>query len=123
MTCLILSAPEWLELVRWVGVLFLLAYGTIAFRSAFKRQNLQRNPTKIISRRKVLLITLSLTLLNPHAYLDTFVLLSSVGAQFNPDGDFYFSVGACIAVFIWFYSVSVGGGLLQTLLKKAVGRH
>lgn len=119
MTSLIQSAPEWLEFIRWVGVLFLLAYGTIAFRSAFKRQNLQGNPTKIISRRKVLLITLSLTLLNPHAYLDTFVLLSSVGAQFNPDGHFYFSVGACIAAFIWFYSVSFGGGLLQPLFKKA----
>ena len=78
---LLASQPLLLELARWGGALFLIGYAACALRRAWRPAGM--DPTGsggLGSRRAVLLTTLAITLLNPHVYLDTVVLLGSLGS-------------------------------------------
>jgi L-lysine exporter family protein LysE/ArgO len=57
--------------------------------------------------------TLAVTLLNPHVYLDTLLLLGSISGQFPGEGRYLFALGASTASCIWFFTLSLGGVLLS----------
>ncbi len=105
--------PKYMQWMTWIGATFLFAYGAMSFRSAFKRQALTESKDMITSRRRAIIMTLAMTLLNPHAYLDTVVLIGSVGAQYADGGSTYFVIGACIASFLWFAGLSIGGSYMR----------
>jgi L-lysine exporter family protein LysE/ArgO len=63
---------------------------------------------------------IALSLLNPHLYIDTCVLIGTIGAQFPEIERSYFTIGAISASFIWFFSLSYGAALLVPLFKKPV---
>ena len=75
--------PWLVEVVRWVGAAFLVTYGALAARRAIRP-----SPQALVSDQRTAgtpLLTavatcLALTWLNPHVYLDTLVLLGSVGS-------------------------------------------
>jgi len=94
--------PPLVPVLTWAGVAMLLwlAFGA-AQRAWQGKGTLHANPTlQVDSWQKTALTALAITLLNPHVYLDTVVLIGSVGsAQPEP---FWFTVGACMASFCWF---------------------
>lgn len=106
------------QIAAWGGALFLLCYGAIAFRSAWRGGTLEANGGEINSLGVVITTTLALTLLNPHVYLDTIVLLGGISGQFPADQRLMFGVGAILASFVWFFSLSLGAGLLAPLFRK-----
>lgn len=59
---------------------------------------------------------LAISLLNPHVYLDTVILIGSVGAQQTYPG--WFIVGAGSASAIWFYSLAMGAKFLRPKLSE-----
>jgi len=61
---------------------------------------------------------LALSLLNPHVYLDTVVLLGSVGGQLPGNQAWSFALGACVASCIWFTSLAMSGRLLAPYLQS-----
>jgi L-lysine exporter family protein LysE/ArgO len=63
----------------------------------------------------VVLTCLALTWLNPHVYLDTVILLGSVGATFG-DQRWIFAAGAMLASVVWFFSLAYGARLLGGVL-------
>lgn len=63
----------------------------------------------------VVLTCLALTWLNPHVYLDTVVLLGSVGATFG-EQRWIFAAGAMLASVVWFFSLAYGARLLGRVL-------
>ncbi|RXZ43778.1 LysE/ArgO family amino acid transporter, partial [Agromyces binzhouensis] len=65
----------------------------------------------------VVLTCLALTWLNPHVYLDTVVLLGSVGAT-HGDARWTFALGAAIASAAWFFGLAYGARLLGGLLAS-----
>jgi len=52
------------------------------------------------------------TLLNPHVYLDTVVLVGTVGAQHGGSGRWLFVAGAAAASALWFAALGFGARLL-----------
>ena len=70
--------------------------------------------------RSAIIATLAVTLLNPHFYLDTVILLGSVSSQFQGESRLYFWVGAVTASTLWFISLSIGGQMLAPLFKKQI---
>ncbi|MCF6194074.1 MAG: LysE family transporter, partial [Kangiellaceae bacterium] len=58
------------------------------------------------------------TFLNPHVYLDTVVLLGSIGSQFPEHLRVYFSIGTMSAGIVWFFSLSMAGKMLSPILSK-----
>ncbi len=79
--------PTLLAVARWGGVIFLSWYGLQALRRACSRQSLEHSAAVgKRSLRPVLLSALAVTLLNPHVYLDTVLLIGSLGAQQDVPG-------------------------------------
>lgn len=116
------SSPLLLKVACWGGAAFLMLYGLRSFWGAFK-------PAAILSTEdspacdallKVALTTLALTLLNPHVYLDTVLLLGSLAAQFQQTDRIVFALGAMAASFVWFYGLGYGSRLLEPILRKPV---
>ena len=87
------------QLTIWGGAIFLLWYGACAFRSAWQGNTLETNDNKIKTFRAVVATTLAITLLNPHVYLDTLVLLGSISGQFQGGQRLLFGAGAMTASF------------------------
>lgn len=112
------------HLLRWAGgggALFLFIYGLKSLFSVFRTdQGLEETKTNPTSRRQVILTTLALTLLNPHVYLDTVVLLGGMSATFMGQGRYLFGAGAIFSSFLWFFILAYGSGLLAPLFKKAI---
>lgn len=116
---LISESDTLLEIARWGGTLFLLAYGAFALQRALSR-NALRADTGARSLRNALLTTVAVTLLNPHAYIDTVVLLGSVGGQYDFDQRIWFAAGAITFSAIWFCSLTAGARWLKPLFSRPI---
>ena len=69
---------EWaLDVVRWLGVAFLTAYGLMTLWRARSPQSLHADGAATSSLAGVAGKAVALTWLNPHVYLDTVLLLGS----------------------------------------------
>ena len=116
---LISGLPWLLEIVRWFGVLYLSWFGVKSLRSAFKTQLLEASGASGGSARTVVLSVLGFTFLNPHVYLDTVILLGSIGNQFGPD-KWWFAVGGAIASLVWFSSIGFGAKAASRFMAKPI---
>ncbi len=113
--------PLLIEITKYFAVAFLLAYGVLSLKSAFTNKNLENKRNQAAqSRKKTVLLLLALSLLNPHVYLDTVILLGSIASQHSLDEQFYFAIGAIAASFIWFFSISYGSRFLAPFLSNAL---
>ena len=116
MGALIQSNPLLISLATWGGALFLFVYGLLAFRRALMPETLEARALKPMSVRTAVLTTLALSLLNPHVYLDTVVLLGSIGAvQPSPP---LFALGASVASCLWFGALTGFAPRLKLLLSS-----
>ncbi|WP_374349883.1 LysE/ArgO family amino acid transporter [Chitinimonas sp.] len=111
-------------LARWAaifGALFLAAYGLRSFKAALHPGAIDAaSGGGVTDWRKVVLTTLGFSLLNPHVYLDTVVLLGSIGAQFPAAQRFSFGLGAVCASFVWFFALALGARKLAPLFSRPV---
>ncbi|MGH8405457.1 MAG: LysE/ArgO family amino acid transporter, partial [Pseudomonas sp.] len=71
---------------------------------------------KVRSLRAVMLSALAVTLLNPHVYLDTVLLIGSLGAQQTEPGAYV--AGAASASFLWFMTLALGAAWLAPWLAR-----
>jgi L-lysine exporter family protein LysE/ArgO len=110
--------PMLVDLVRWGGASFLACYGLRAWRSALAPQVLHAAVATPQSLRQALLTVLAVTLLNPHVYLDTVLLLGAVGAQQGPQQKWWFALGAMSAALAWFNLLGFGARLLSRWFVK-----
>jgi L-lysine exporter family protein LysE/ArgO len=112
--------PTLSQLAGWGGAGFLFFYGMGSLRSALRGGSMVANDRTIMTLRAAIIATLAVTLLNPHFYLDTVILLGSVSSQFQGESRLYFWVGAVSASTLWFISLSFGGQILAPLFKKQI---
>ena len=131
----LLAAPWLIDVVRWAGAIFLVAYGLMAARRAWKpsgkalEAETPQAPTvdapgavgtaPISTRTRLLpvvLTCLALTWLNPHVYLDTVFLLGTV-ANTHGDQRWVFAAGAIIASIVWFFGLAFGARYLGRWLS------
>ena len=103
-----------LRWLRYVGAAFLLGYGLLAaWRAVQGSSGLQPTGSEIDGDRwHVALGCLGFTLLNPHVYLDTVVLLGSVSTRYAGSAHWWFAVGAGTASVLWFVALGYGARLL-----------
>lgn len=112
--------PTLSHIVAWGGAGFLFFYGGGALRAALRGGSLEKNDRTVLTLRAAIIATLAVTLLNPHFYLDTVILLGSVSSQFHGESRLFFWVGAVSASTLWFISLSLGGQMLAPLFKKEI---
>ncbi|WP_227368664.1 LysE/ArgO family amino acid transporter [Halomonas sp. M20] len=115
----LIASQEGLMLVaRLGGAAFLLWQAWLALRRVYCSDGLIAGVALRSSRRRVILATLAVTLLNPQVYLDTLIMLGAIGAaQASPLG-FYF--GAAVASFGWFFGLVAAASWLAPRLESPI---
>jgi L-lysine exporter family protein LysE/ArgO len=118
----IAAVPSLITAVRTVGAAFLLLYGLLAARRAFRpRADASLRPEDAAVARRglapVVLTCLAFTWLNPHVYLDTVVLLGSVAAD-RGGQRWWFAAGAAAASTLWFCALGAGATVLRPLFAR-----
>lgn len=68
--------------------------------------------------KKALAQVAAFTLLNPHVYLDTVVLVGAIGAQQPGAAKLWFVAGAASASAVWFSALGYGARLLAPLFAR-----
>ncbi|KAB1440919.1 LysE/ArgO family amino acid transporter [Pseudodesulfovibrio senegalensis] len=112
------SNPQLGQIAAFGGAAFLFWYGFGALRSAMKGQSLQTDDHAPDSLRAVLALTLGVTLLNPHVYLDTVVLMGSISGQYPATARTLFGLGAMSASLAWFLLLALGGQALAPVFRR-----
>ncbi len=100
------------------GTLFLLWYGLRALRRAFQPQALRAASGTRVSLRGAVAQAAAFTFLNPHVYLDTVLLVGSIGARQPADARLWFVGGAALASGAWFAALGFGARLLAPLFSR-----
>lgn len=112
------SSPALAHWLRLGGVLFLVAYGLFAWHRALFAgpagvhtggERVARGALGVVSGLAVM------TLLNPHVYLDTVLLIGSIGARHEGALRWVFVLGAASASLTWFVLLAWAGRRLRGL--------
>ncbi|MPZ08775.1 MAG: amino acid transporter [Kiloniellaceae bacterium] len=116
---LLRAFPSLPSLAAWGGALFLALYSLRAFAAVLRPQALKAaDSTGGSSRRAAVATALALSLLNPHVYLDTVVLLGGVAARYPGGERLAFALGAMLASGLWFYGLGYGARQLAPLFAS-----
>ncbi|HYH96909.1 LysE/ArgO family amino acid transporter [Hyalangium sp.] len=117
---LVAAFPRLTDIAAWCGAAFLLAYGLRSFRAAIRPSVLKTSGGEAggMTLKQAVLTTLALSLLNPHVYLDTVILLGSLAGQYVMPPRAFFALGAMAASCVWFYGVGYGAGRLAPLFSR-----
>ena len=111
--------PWLMEILRWFGVAYLTWFGINSLRSAFKGDSLQAQGTESKNLKQVVISVLGFTFLNPHFYLDTVILLGSIGNSFG-ENKWIFAAGATLGSIIWFFSIGFGARAASRFMSKPI---
>ena len=132
----LVMAEPWLEtLARWAGAAFILGYALLSARRAWRGGGsleaapeepdqddaTASAPVRDATRRRssrlaTLLTILAVTWLNPHAIVETTVVLGSVAGT-HGDARWWFLAGGIAASTIWFVGFGYGARFLAPLLR------
>jgi len=103
-----------------IGGVWLSGYGFLRLKGAYLADSFLEASNEQKSDIKLVLTNCAvLTWFNPHVYIDTLILIGTVSIRFKDP--LYFGLGACLASFIFFFSLAFGARLLSPFMssKKA----
>ena len=101
------------------SALWLTGYGILRLKAALKSYELIAIDTSTTRNLLPTILTVAvLTFANPHVYLDTMILIGSISQQFSGNYKISFAFGACLASFVFFFSLAYGAKLLAPVMKN-----
>lgn len=110
-----------INIIAFIGIAFLCIYAFLSFKNALKNECLEIDgEVKTNPLRQVISMLLVFTLLNPHTYLDTVLLIGGIGANIDLSLKPYFLLGAMLGSTVWFFSLGFGARILIPLFKKPI---
>jgi L-lysine exporter family protein LysE/ArgO len=114
---------SYIELVSdWlfgISAIWLTGYGLLRLRDAVTGKSaLIAENSSANGLASTLSFLAVVTFANPHVYLDTVVLIGSVSQQFSGNTKLAYVLGASIASFVFFFSLSYGAKLLAPIMKR-----
>jgi L-lysine exporter family protein LysE/ArgO len=102
-----------------ISAIWLAGYGLLRLRDAVTGKSaLIAENSSANGLASTLSFLAVVTFANPHVYLDTMVLIGSVSQQFSGDTKLAYVLGASIASFAFFFSLSYGAKLLAPIMKR-----
>ena len=125
--------PVFVHAMLYVGLAYLAWFGINALRRAVRPghavldvsasgdpANAQATTATSAQRAMpIILMTLAFTWLNPHVYLDTFLLIGTAGAREAQTGRVAFALGAMAVSGVWFVGLGYGARALAPLFRRA----
>ena len=113
------DSPTLVALLTITGSAFLVWYGIRALQRALLPQSLRAaGGSEPLSLANAMAQAAGFTLLNPHVYLDTVLLMGSIGTRQPPDMRIWFVGGAACASGVWFTTLGFGARLLAPIFAK-----
>jgi L-lysine exporter family protein LysE/ArgO len=113
------NSPALVALLTAAGSGFLVWYGIKALRRAALPQSLRAaTGEESLSLGGAMAQAAGFTLLNPHVYLDTVLLVGSIGTRQPPDMRMWFVGGAACASGVWFTTLGYGARLLAPIFAR-----
>jgi L-lysine exporter family protein LysE/ArgO len=113
------DSPALVALLTAAGSGFLVWYGVKALRRASQPQSLRAASGEgALSLGGAMAQAAGFTLLNPHVYLDTVLLVGSIGTRQPPDMRVWFVGGAACASGVWFTTLGYGARLLAPVFAR-----
>lgn len=109
--------PGVLPVAQILGGLYLIAFGVHAAMRAWRPASLEAGEGTALTTGRAVLMTLALTWLNPHFYLDAILMLGTVANSFGEDR-WWFLLGSLIASVLWFFGLGFGARLLRGLFAR-----
>jgi L-lysine exporter family protein LysE/ArgO len=117
---LIQQAGWALVVVRIAGAGFLGWYGVRSALRALRPGSLKADEGGAgMPLAAAITTVLALTWLNPHVYLDTVLLLGSIGGTYGGDR-WWFALGAALGSVLWFSALGFGSRALRPLFARPV---
>jgi L-lysine exporter family protein LysE/ArgO len=112
------EAPRLTLALTVAGTLFLAWYGVRALARARRASSMSvEEGASRISVSNAVAQAAGFTFLNPHVYLDTVLLMGSIGARQPADLRFWFVGGAAAASGAWFTTLGFGARLLRPVFR------
>ncbi|GAA4847258.1 LysE/ArgO family amino acid transporter [Paenibacillus vulneris] len=113
-------AFEWLEVIMLsAGILFLLYMGWQTWKSD---QTRTQDPDKSYDGvRKQVLFAASVSLLNPHAIMDTIVVIGMNSLQYAGAERAIFTLAVLLVSWLWFIGLCTAGSLMRRADKSGGG--
>lgn len=121
LSALLSGSPKLSGMLALAGGLFLSAYGIMSAKRAWQGGNYLTIDTENRlppSALKTAATALALTLLNPHVYIDTVVLIGGSAANLDQTEKQFFLLGAISASGLWFSGLGFGSRLLLPLFRR-----
>ena len=117
---IITAHPAFTRGMAWFGAAFLLFYSAPAAKRALRPSALTISALQTEQQKigTALTTVLAVSLLNPHVYLDTVILLGSIASQRTGEARLAFVIGAVFASTVWFTALGFGAKLLQPLFAN-----
>jgi L-lysine exporter family protein LysE/ArgO len=113
------DSPTLVAILTIAGSAFLAWYGISALRRALLPQSLRAAVgDEPMSLGNAMAQAAGFTLLNPHVYLDTVLLMGSIGTRQPPDMRIWFVGGAACASGVWFTTLGFGARLLAPIFAR-----
>lgn len=109
--------PAVLPVAQICGGLYLLAFGVQSAMRAWRPAVLDSEGGTSMTTRRAILLTLALTWLNPHFYLDAILMLGTVANSFG-DQRWWFCAGAIVASLVWFPTLGFGARALRGVFAR-----
>lgn len=115
---LLARSPVLVTLGTLAGAAFLLWYGWRSFQSARNPGTLEVEGKTAQTPGTVLATAAAFSLLNPHAILDTVVLIGGASAGLGETGRTAFLLGTILASWTWFFGLALLAGRLAGLMRS-----
>lgn len=102
-----------------IGVLFLVYYALKKLIFSFSKANAEHfEDQSTTSLKQVLLLSLGFSLLNPHVYLDTVILIGGYSAKFaEVNSRLLFGAGAGSFSVLWFFGLALFASAMNSALN------
>jgi L-lysine exporter family protein LysE/ArgO len=116
---LVAGSPLLRSVATYGGAAFLIVYGALTLKSALRPGNLVVHTADGPGGLRALVAAaLGFSILNPHAWLDTVVLLGGIAGRFPADERAVFAGGAILASAVWFALLGAGAAWLSPVLAR-----
>lgn len=115
---IVFTIPLLETVIYVVGFFFLMYMGWLTWKS--KPHHLRAN-AKPLSAKRQIVFAASVSLLNPHALLDTIGVIGTNSLQFSGNNKWIFTMACIFVSWTWFFSLSVAGHFTHKLDKSGLG--
>lgn len=119
-SAVLLVAPMLKEILTLLGIVFLGWMGWQSWRAPVHPETSDGAVKAYWTIRRQVMHTLRASLLNPHAIMDTVIVIGGGAALYTTPGDkLAYAMAAVLVSWVWFFALSLAGRALAQLRHRA----